>query len=212
MGGREKVFAPLGGEPLLSHSLRAFHQCQAVDQIVLALNPDNIERGRRLVEAQGWWKVQAICLGGPRRQDSVREGLERLSGCEWAIIHDGARPLVSPELILCGLKEAQERGAAVAAVPVKDTLKIVSDDLEVETTPNRSTLWAVQTPQVFRYHLILEAYRRATGEACDDATLLERLGHRVKIYMGAYDNIKVTTAEDLAIAEALLMNRRNQSP
>jgi 2-C-methyl-D-erythritol 4-phosphate cytidylyltransferase len=95
----------------------------------------------------------------------------------------------------------------VAAVPVKDTLKVVNPGLEVEETPNRSTLWAVQTPQVFRYQLIWDAYARSQAPASDDASLMERLGHRVKVYMGSYDNIKITTQEDLAIAEVLLQRK-----
>ncbi|MDP2726960.1 MAG: 2-C-methyl-D-erythritol 4-phosphate cytidylyltransferase [Dehalococcoidia bacterium] len=207
MGGVDKVFALLAGEPVLSHTLRTFHTSPLVEEIALVLNSRNLERGRRLVEEQGWWKVRHICLGGERRQDSVREGLARLSECEWVIIHDAARPLVSHHLILCGLNEARERGAAIAAVPVKDTLKVVGPELEVVGTPNRSTLWAVQTPQVFRYKLIWEAYAQPQGSAPDDAALIERLGHRVKVYMGSYDNIKITTQEDLAIAEALLRKR-----
>ncbi len=207
MGQVDKLFARLAGEPVLSHTLRAFHTCSVVEEIALVLNPRNLQQGRRLVEDQGWWKVRHICLGGELRQDSVREGLARLSGCEWVIIHDGARPLVSHQLIHCGLKEAKDRGAAVAAVPVKDTLKVVNPGLEVEETPNRSTLWAAQTPQVFRYQLIWDAYSHPQAPAPDDAVLMERLGHRVKVYMGAYDNIKITTQEDLAIAEALLQRK-----
>lgn len=210
MGELDKVFASLANEPVLSHTLRVFHTCPAVEEIALVLSPKNLQQGRRLVEEQGWWKVRHICLGGERRQDSVREGLARLSGCEWVVIHDAARPLVSHHLILCGLNEARERGAAIAAVPVKDTLKVVGPGLEVEDTPNRSTLWAVQTPQVFRYHLIWEAYSQPQAPATDDAVLMERLGHRVKVYMGSYDNIKITTQEDLAIAEALLQKRAGE--
>ena len=207
MGGLDKVFALLAGEPVLSHTLRVFHTCPVIEEIALVLNPQNLQRGRRLVEEQGWWKVRHICLGGERRQDSVREGLARLDGCRWVVIHDAARPLVSHRLIQCGLKEAQERGAAVAAVPVKDTLKVVNPGLEVESTPNRSTIWAVQTPQVFRYQLIWKAYDQPQAPAPDDAVLMERLGHRVKVYMGSYDNIKITTQEDLAVAEALLQRK-----
>ncbi|MDP2935143.1 MAG: 2-C-methyl-D-erythritol 4-phosphate cytidylyltransferase [Dehalococcoidia bacterium] len=207
MGDMDKLFAPLAGEPVLSLTLRAFHTCPVIEEIVLVLNPHNLQRGRRLVEEQGWWKVMHICLGGERRQDSVREGLARINGCDWVVIHDGARPLVSHQLILCGLQEAQDRGAAVAAVPVRDTLKVVNPGLEVEETPNRSTLWAVQTPQVFRYQLIWDAYARSQAPASDDASLIERLGHRVKVYMGSYDNIKITTQEDLAIAEVLLQRK-----
>jgi len=207
MGGTDKIFALLSGEPVLAHTLRAFHSSQAIDEIVLVLSKKNLRQGRELIEKQGWWKVRQVCLGGAERQDSVREGLARLSGCEWVVIHDGARPLVSHSLITSGLKEARDKGAAIAAVPVKDTLKVVNPGLEVEDTPNRSTLWAVQTPQVFRYDLIWEAYSRPQDPAPDDAVLIERLGHRVKVYMGSYDNIKITTQEDLVIAETFLQRK-----
>ncbi|MDP2660487.1 MAG: 2-C-methyl-D-erythritol 4-phosphate cytidylyltransferase [Dehalococcoidia bacterium] len=207
MGGADKLFAPLAGEPVLAHTLRAFHACGAIDEIVLVLSPKNLAQGRLLVEQRGWWKVNEICLGGAERQDSVREGLARLKGCEWVVIHDGARPLVSQQLIICGLEEARDCGAAIAAVPVKDTLKVVGPRLEVERTPDRSSLWAVQTPQVFRYDLIWDAYTRSQAPAPDDAVLVERLGHKVKVYMGSYDNLKITTQEDLAIAETLLQRR-----
>lgn len=207
MGGVDKIFATLAGEPVLSHTLRTFHTLPDIGEIVLVLSRHNLQKGRRLVEEQGWWKVRHICLGGERRQDSVQEGLARLGGCEWVVIHDGARPLVSHRLIVCGLNEAYDRGAAIAAVPAKDTLKIVNSGLEVEDTPNRSLIWAVQTPQVFRHQLIIRAYAQPQADAVDDAVLIERLGHRVKVYMGSYDNIKITTKEDLAIAEALLQKR-----
>ncbi len=210
MGGVDKVLAELAGQPILAHSLAVFETCTAIDEIVLVLSERNLEQGRRLVEDRGWSKVQSICTGGEERQDSVREGLLRLNGPAWVVIHDGARPLVTEYLILCGLKEARERGAAVAAVPVKDTLKVVGSDLEVESTPDRSTLWAVQTPQIFRYDLIREAYAHAKEPAPDDAVLIERMGHRVRVFMGSYDNIKITTPEDLVVAEAL-MKRRNSA-
>ncbi|MDO8691512.1 MAG: 2-C-methyl-D-erythritol 4-phosphate cytidylyltransferase [Dehalococcoidia bacterium] len=211
MGGVDKLFALLAGEPVLAHTLRAFHACGAIDEIVLVLSPKNLAQGRLLVEERAWWKVNEICPGGAERQDSVREGLARLKGCEWVVIHDGARPLVSQQLICCGIEEARDCGAAVAAVPVKDTVKIVGPRMEVEKTLNRSTLWAVQTPQVFRYDLIWDAYARPPAPAPDDAVLVERLGHKVKVYMGSYNNLKITTQEDLAIAETLIQ-RRSASP
>jgi len=111
------------------------------------------------------------------------------------------------DLIDCGLEAARETGAAVAAVPVTDTIKVAGDDRIVTETPLRHNLWAVQTPQVFRFDIIAEAYRRAKGEVTDDASLVEQLGYRVKLYMGSYDNIKVTTPDDLALAEVLWHKR-----
>jgi 2-C-methyl-D-erythritol 4-phosphate cytidylyltransferase len=203
MGGTDKMFAPLGGKPVLARAIDVFCQCQSVGQIVMVVAEENVERCRKLVAKVGWTKVSGVCAGGRRRQDSVAAGLSQLKDCDWVIIHDGARPLVTEELINCGLAEAKETGAAVAAVPVTDTIKMAMDDMIVQGTPPRHSLWAVQTPQVFRYDIINEAYQRVTAEVTDDASLVERLGHKVKLYMGSYDNIKITTPDDLAIARVL---------
>jgi len=209
MGGVDKIFAPLLGKPLLVHSVDVFQGCPAIDQVVIVLSQDKIEAGRRLVRERNWCKVVGVCSGGARRQDSVREGLKRLSGCQWVVIHDGARPCLGVDLIEKGLEQARDSGAAIAAVPVSDTIKVVSPDAFVEQTPLRHSLWSVQTPQVFRFDIIDEAHRKARGEVTDDATLVEQLGYRVKVYPGSDTNIKVTTPEDLALAEAILRTRKN---
>jgi 2-C-methyl-D-erythritol 4-phosphate cytidylyltransferase len=203
MGGVDKVMATLGGKPILARVIDVYQRCNSIYQIVVVLSEQNLESGRQLVAEKGWSKVTDVCPGGNRRQDSVLAGLNRLSDCAWAVIHDGARPLVTKELIDRGLEAAIQTGAAVAAVPVTDTIKMVGDDQLVQGTPPRRNLWAVQTPQVFRFDIIAEAYRQAKSEVTDDATLVEQLGHRVKLYMGSYDNIKVTTPEDLALAKIL---------
>jgi 2-C-methyl-D-erythritol 4-phosphate cytidylyltransferase len=207
MGGVDKIFASLWGKPLLAHSVDVFQGCPAIDQVVIVLSQDKVEAGRRLVREYNWSKVIEVCPGGVRRQDSVREGLKRLSGCQWVVIHDGARPCVGVDLIERGLELARDSGAAIAAIPVKDTIKVVSPDAFVEETPLRHSLWAVQTPQVFRFDIIDEAHRKAQGEVTDDATLVEQLGYRVKVYPGSDTNIKVTIPEDLALAEAILKSR-----
>ena len=204
MGGIDKVFAPLGGKPVLAWSVDVFQLCPAVDQIVVVVSQPNIESARRLASERQWSKVTDVCAGGERRQDSVAAGLSRLDSCDWVVIHDGSRPLVTLDLIERGLEEARETGAAVAAVPVKDTIKMAMDDMIVQGTPPRKSLWAVQTPQVFRFDIINEAHRRAKYEVTDDATLVERAGYKVKLYMGAYENIKITTPDDLALAEVLV--------
>ena len=203
MGGVDKMFALLGGKPLLARVVDTFQRCQSVDQIVVVVSKDNLEKCRQLVTEYGWSKVAEVCPGGERRQDSVAAGLKQLNQCHWVVIHDGARPLVTVDLIGRGLEAARETGAAVAAVPVTDTIKVAGDDLIVRETPPRGNLWAVQTPQVFRFDIIAKAYQQVKGEVTDDATLVERLGYKVKLYMGAYDNIKVTTPDDLVLAEAL---------
>ncbi len=204
MGGVDKVFAPLAGKPVLAWVVAAFQQCNLISQIVIVLGESNLEQGKKLVVENKWSKVTDVCPGGERRQDSVLAGLSRLKDCHWVVIHDGARPMVTEDLIEKGLEEAEESGAAVVAVPVTDTIKVAGDDCFAQGTPPRRNLWLVQTPQVFRFDIIARAYRKVEDEVTDDATLVERLGYRVKLYMGSYDNIKITTKNDLALAEILL--------
>ena len=207
MGGVDKVMVLLGGKPVLARTVDVFQNCGSIDQIVIVLSEQNLEPGKRLVAGEGWTKVTDVCPGGQRRQDSVVAGLSRLKDCHWVVIHDGVRPLLTEDLIARGLREAEETGAAVAAVPVTETIKVVGGDRIVHQTLLRQNLWAVQTPQVFGYHIIAEAYRKVKGEATDDASLVEQSGYKVKLYMGAYDNIKITTPDDLVLAEVLWHKR-----
>ena len=204
MGGVDKALALLGDKPILVRVIDAFQRCGAIDQIVVVLNEQNLEAGRRLIAEQEWSKKIDVCPGGSRRQDSVLAGLGKLKKCDWVVVHDGARPLVTMDLIERGLEAAKESGAAVAAVPITDTIKVAGIEKYVEYTPSREKPWSVQTPQVFRLDIITEAYHGVKDEVTDDATLVERLGHKVKLYMGSYDNIKVTTPDDLVLAETLL--------
>ena len=203
MGGLDKMFALLGGKPILARVTETFQKCRLIDQIVLVVNEKNIEKIRKLVAENGWLKVSDVCAGGRRRQDSVAAGLKKIRDEEWVVIHDGARPLVTTDLIERGLEAAKETGASVAAVPVTDTIKAAGDDGIVHQTLPRQNLMAVQTPQVFRIDIIRKAYRQASGDVTDDASLVEQAGYKVKLYPGSYDNIKITTPDDLAIAEAL---------
>ena len=207
MGGIDKVFAPLGGEPILMRATRPFQDCPLIDQIVVVVGGNNKEKCQHLVGKGEWSKVTDVCLGGKRRQDSVAAGLERLKDYEWVVVHDGARPLVTVDLIERGLEAAKETGAAAAAVPVTDTIKVVGDDEIVHETLSRQNLRAVQTPQVFRFDIIQIAHQRDCGDATDDASLVEQMGHKVKLYAGSYDNIKITTPDDLALAEVILKKR-----
>jgi len=203
MGGVDKVFALLGGKPVLARVIDAFQRCNSINQIVVVVSRENLERCRQLVAEGGWSRVIEVCAGGRRRQDSVAAGLSHLSQCQWVVIHDGARPLLTVDLVERGLEAAGETGAAVAAVPVTDTIKMAGDDRFVQQTLPRRNLWAVQTPQVFRFDIITEAYERAQGEVTDDASLVEQLGYKIRLYMGSYNNIKVTTPDDLALAALL---------
>ena len=172
MGRADKLFATIGGRPLLARALQAFQDSPRVDRIVLVLSAANVERGHALAEECGIDKLAAACEGGRRRQDSVRLGLAALGPCDWVLVHDGARPLVTTELIERGLAAARATGAAVPAVPVADTVKLATADCMVERTLDRSGLWAAQTPQVFRYDLLLQAHREVTADVTDDAAML----------------------------------------
>ena len=203
MGGRDKMSVLLRGKPLLAWSVDVCQGCTLVQQIVIVLREHNMKLGERLVEERAWTKA-SVCLGGPRRQDSVKEGIRQLSDCGWAVIHDGARPFLTPELIWNGVEAARETGAAVAAVPVKDTIKLADDTGLVTATLERGRLWAIQTPQVFAFDVITQAYQELATEVSDDAAAVERREGKVKLYMGSYRNIKVTTPEDLMLAEVIV--------
>ncbi len=203
MNGIDKVLAPLGDRPVISYVLAAFDGCKSIDQIIVVVNEKSLEACQQLITKEGLSKPIDVCVGGKRRQDSVAAGLKQLKACDWVVIHDGARPLVTKELIKQGLEAAQETGAAIAAVPITDTIKVAGDNKIVYQTPPRQDLWTVQTPQVFRFDIISKAYQKAKGEATDDASLVEQAGFMVKLYMGSYGNIKITNPEDLLIAEAL---------
>jgi len=207
MGGSDKLFAVVGGKPLLAHTLSAFDACRGVDRVVLVLSPESMERGRGLVAEAGFGKV-TVCQGGERRQDSVRNGLEALASCQWVVVHDGARPLVTAALIEQGLEAAKKTGAAIAALPIGDTVKEVDPPDLIARTLSRGRLWAAQTPQVFRCDILRQAHQQAQGETTDDAALVEMLGYQVRVFEGAPRNIKVTTAADLAVVEALLAQSR----
>jgi 2-C-methyl-D-erythritol 4-phosphate cytidylyltransferase len=202
MAGVDKIFADLDGVPVLSRVMNVFQGCKSIDQVVIIVSQQNLDMGKRLVAENQWPKVSEVRAGGARRQDSVINGLAGLTGCHWVVVHDGARPMVTSGLIERGLDAAAETGAAIAAVPVTDTIKVVVG-MTVEGTPPRSSLWSVQTPQVFRFSIIDQAYRKLAFEVPDDAGAVERLGNKVKIYQGSYDNIKITTQDDLAVAGVL---------
>jgi 2-C-methyl-D-erythritol 4-phosphate cytidylyltransferase len=203
MGGVDKMFASIAGRPVLARVIDTFQKCQSIDQIIVVISLKNFERCGRLVDEEGWSKVTDVCVGGKQRQDSVSEGLKRLKYSAWVVIHDGARPLVTTDLIEKGLEAAKETGAAVPAVPVTDTIKVAGADAIVRQTLPRQNLRAVQTPQVFRIDVIQNTYRHVFGDVTDDASLVEKAGYKVKLYDGSYDNIKITTPADLAAAEAL---------
>ena len=204
MEGVNKIFAPLGGRPLIAITLQRFDSSPLVDDIILVLSEADLVLGQDVVNRYSFSKVREVCAGGDRRQDSVMNGLQALKQCDWVMVHDGARPSVTHDLLERGWLAVRETGAAVAGMPVKDTIKVTGEGNLVAATPPRDTLWAAQTPQIFRYSLLLEAHHRFSKDVTDDAGMVEALGHPVKMFLGSYRNIKVTTPEDLDIMDALL--------
>jgi 2-C-methyl-D-erythritol 4-phosphate cytidylyltransferase len=206
-----KVFLPLAGKPVLAHTLKPFEQSAAIREIIIVV-PAGYEMRcwKEVVERYGCRKVTAIIHGGKERQDSVCAALRLVSPRTGLVaIHDGARPLVDAGTISRCLRTARRMGAAVAAMPVKDTIKRVRG-ATIYATLDRKELWAMQTPQVFSYPLIIRAYRQARHrrvKATDDAFLAERLRHPVQVVEGSYANLKITTPEDLVAAETFLRRR-----
>lgn len=203
-----KQFLPLGGKEIMAHTVEKFEQAAAIRDIVLVTGQDSLQDVRDMAREYGWKKIAAVTAGGRERQDSVYNGLRQVSGdTEIVLIHDGVRPFVTEEIIEDSIRTAAEMGGCVAGVPAKDTIKVVNGEQIAIATPDRSTLWQIQTPQTFRKELILRAYEDAGAAGfigTDDASLAERSGFPVKIIMGSYRNIKITTQEDLCIAAAFL--------
>lgn len=204
MEGVDKTFAPILGLPLVIHTIDRFELSPLVHQIVLVVSKDSLGRARELTRQRGYKKVSSVFPGGRRRQDSVRLGLEQLSACDWVMVHDGARPCLDNSILERGMEAAKQHGSAVAGMPVKDTMKLVTSTQMVKETPDRSLLWAAQTPQIFRYRDLWDAHHSSSNDVTDDAAMIEALGYPVKMFLGSYENIKVTTADDLTIAETFL--------
>lgn len=206
-GGTAKQFLPLRGEPVLVHTVRLFSQSPLVDEIVIAAG--DLEQTQELVGHLP--KVTRIVAGGAERQDSVWAALQAVhSRPRIVAVHDAARPLLPNEVLEGVLQAAAEYTAQVVAVPVTDTIKQVSAEGWVTATPNRATLWAVQTPQVFWVETLLQAFQRAREDGflgTDDAALVERIGVPIRIYPGSRENLKLTTPEDFRAAEAILEGR-----
>ena len=208
MGGIDKVMAPLGDEPMILHTVRTFQNCDAIREIVVVTREDLLGTVANL--CQNMDKVKAVVVGGKDRPESVRRGLDALSSkVKLAAIQDGARPLITAQVIDRTVRAAHSYGAAAPAVPVKDTVKEVTGGV-VLATPNRERLQAVQTPQVFDVDLLRGALKKAEEDGAaitDDCSAVERIGMRVKIVEGDERNIKVTTPLDLKVAQLFLEER-----
>ena len=205
-----KPFHALLGKPLIVWTLEVFESMNEIHEIIPVLKVPDMETGIEMFERYGLSKVKRIAPGGRERQDSVHNALKLIKDRDnLVLVHDGARPLVDSGIVRTALQNISGFDGVVVGVPVKDTIKEVADSM-VKRTLKRETLWATQTPQVFIQRPLVEAYHRAMAEkfySTDDAALLERSGGRVKIIMGSYSNIKITTPEDIPLAEHLLKER-----
>lgn len=215
MGTAEsKQYLLLRDKPILVHTLSAFQAMDDVAEISLVVGEADVARCTTLVAAFGLDKVKAVTAGGSERQHSVQRGLAALGAdVDWAMVHDGVRPLVTAKAVRDCMVKAIETGAAVLAVPVKDTIKQVNDNGVITATPERRSLWAIQTPQAFRRSLLERGLAKAAEEGflgTDDAMAVERLGVAVAVAEGDYTNIKITTPEDLPYAEFLLASRERE--
>jgi len=208
MAGVDKTLVELGGMPLIARTVEVFERTRAVGFVVLVVARSDLDEVADIARDYRWKKVLHVRVGGERRQDSVRIGLRALPQCDWVVVHDGARPLVTPKVIEDGLLTAVAVGAATAAVAVVDTIKVVTDDGHVVETVDRRTIAAIQTPQIFRRDLLERAHDEVEIDVTDDSSMLESQGIAVEVFMGDRANIKVTTPDDLIIAEALLLARR----
>jgi 2-C-methyl-D-erythritol 4-phosphate cytidylyltransferase/2-C-methyl-D-erythritol 2,4-cyclodiphosphate synthase len=206
-----KHFLPLLGKPLLLHTLQAFQDHPLIQEIVLVGSPDGVEKHRALVENAGLTKLLEVVPGGKTRQESCWLGLQCIETADLVAVHDGARPLVAEGVITRAIQAAAEHGAAIAAVPAKDTLKEVGEQKIILRTPDRNSLWQAQTPQVFRLELLRQAHQAALRDnflGTDEAILVERLGVPVRVSEGDYHNLKITTSEDLITAEHFMSQRQ----
>jgi 2-C-methyl-D-erythritol 4-phosphate cytidylyltransferase len=217
MGGSvPKQFLSLGGEPLIVQSLRTLQAAPVVGQIVLAVPPADVEYCEdEIVSRHHFTKVTKVVAGGPERQDSVRYALAQVpSDTDIVLIHDAVRPFVTHRMIAEVVAAARKEGAAIIALPMRDTVKQVGKDGMIERTVDRTPLWLAQTPQAFRRDWIETAHKKAHAEgirATDDASLVEWLGYSVAVVEGSGENIKVTRPEDLVIGEAILASRMKES-
>lgn len=207
--GAAKQFQSLGGKPLLLYTLEAFEKCGTVQGICLVVPEQEIKAARTLLA--GLKKVHWIVAGGAERQESVAKGFRVLPSCELVVVHDGARPFVTPDSIEKVIQAAGEWGGAVVGLPLKETVKEIGDDRRVVKTVDRTLLWSIQTPQAFRYEILQRALRQADTDrfvATDEAMLVEKIGQPVKVVEGSPLNIKITTPDDLELAESLLRKGR----
>jgi 2-C-methyl-D-erythritol 4-phosphate cytidylyltransferase len=205
----KKPYLKIGSKPILAHTIEVFEKSFLVDDIFIVVADEDRKRcEEEVINPYHFHKVSDVLAGGKTRQASVFNALQRTSDdTDIIVVHDGVRPFVTAKIIAAAVESASQYGAAIAAVPVKDTIKVADQDNFVQSTLDRSQLWAIQTPQVFRREILMKAHLQAWEhniDATDDAALVEQLGYKVKLVMGSYRNIKITTPEDLVVAETLI--------
>lgn len=209
-----KQFLKLKRKEVIAHTIDKFYNNKNIDEIVVVVKEDEADFFRRNIIDKYGYKNIKIAFGGKERQDSVFNGLKAVNErCDIVLIHDGARPFVTDEIIKNSIECAKKNKCVIVGVPVKDTIKIINKDNEVCDTPNRSTLWSIQTPQVFEYLSIIKAHKIAKEKSyygTDDSMLMEYLGYNVKVIEGSYNNIKITTPEDLKIGEEILNENKKE--
>lgn len=212
-----KQYLTLADRPVLYHALKAFEESDVTDIILVVGAGEASYCREEIIEKYALRKISAVTEGGKERYHSVYEGLKAAKGSDYVLIHDGARPLITKEIIQRAMQTVLQEQACVVGMPVKDTIKVVGEDGRAETTPERSMLWQIQTPQAFSYDLICGAYEcmlaRKDIAVTDDAMVLEHVtGRKVKVIKGSYENIKITTPEDLLVAETYLKRRMYGEP
>ncbi len=208
-----KQFIFIGGKPILAYTIDAFEKSSLIDKIVLVINEAEIEKCKKIiVNKYNYKKLMKIVPGGKERQNSVFNGLKALpSETNLVAIHDGARFLITPDIIDRAVKDAYDSNGVIVAMPIQDTIKETNSNKIISKTFNRNRLWAAQTPQVFPYSIIMKAHEKAREDnflGTDDASLVERLGYKVDIVRGSVENIKITTNFDLILAEIILNKRK----
>ncbi len=203
--GQPKQFLKIAGKPMLAWTVDAFQKVKAVDGIIIVVSEDQLSLAKKIKSS----KIIAVVPGGKQRQDSVKNGLAALpAGVQIVLIHDGARPAVLAETINATIRAARQHGAAIAAVPVKDTIKrLANNTSRISETVDRHGLWAAQTPQTFTTALIVKAYEQLKHDVTDDAAAVEKFGIPVEVVMGAYSNLKVTVPDDIPVMAAILKGR-----
>lgn len=204
---KSKQFIEIKGKPVLVYTLEKFIYNKNIDEVILVLPEDEVDYCKKEVLQRYSLKVDRIVIGGKERQDSVFNALEAMEKADIVLIHDGARPFINEKIIEEGIKYANIYGAAAPGVTPKDTIKVKNEDNISVDTPDRNMLVAVQTPQCFKYDEIYQCHRKIKEEnaiVTDDTSVVERYGHKVYLYEGDYTNIKITTPEDLILAERLI--------